>query len=129
MNSHLSDGMPRQDCEPGAAKGKQERGASQVDALVVAVIMRGIMFLSVISSDPLREEILVKKTFLLSIEKFGGGRAAQIDFDTFLKVLKLPKLFAGGGEVHFGQCQIKWFVLDSFPIIHKQIISIKDPQQ
>ena len=36
MNSHLSDGVPRQDCESGAAKGKQERGAAQVDALVVA---------------------------------------------------------------------------------------------
>ena len=52
MNSHLSDGVPRQDCESGATKGKQERGAAQVDALVVAVIMRGIMFLSVISLDP-----------------------------------------------------------------------------
>ena len=52
VNSHLSDGVPRQDCESGAAKGKQERGATQVDALVVAVIMRGIMFLSVISLDP-----------------------------------------------------------------------------
>ena len=68
-----------------------------------------------------------EKPFFWGLSKWGG--AAQIDFDTFLKVPKLPKLFAGGGEVHFGQCQIKWFVLDSFPIIHKQIISIKDPQQ
>ena len=44
MNSHLSDGMPRQDCESGATKGKQERGAAQVDALVVAVIIMIIMY-------------------------------------------------------------------------------------
>ena len=104
MNSHLSDGMPRQDCESGAAKGKQERGAAQVDALVVAVIImiimydtcdsnisgndmyddaglycrrglkkrRGIMCISVISLDTLREEILAEKNFLSSIEKFEG---------------------------------------------------------
>ena len=75
VNSHLSDGVPRQDCESGAAKGKQERGAAQVDALVVAVIMRGIMFLSVISLDKKDKtrNSSGKKTFLLSIEKFGGG--------------------------------------------------------
>ena len=93
MFVNLSDGMPRQDCESGATKGKQERGAAQVDALVVAVIImiimydtcdsnisgndmyddaglycrrglkkrRGIMCISVISLDTLREEILVKK--------------------------------------------------------------------
>ena len=44
VNSHLSDGMPRQDCESGAAKGKQERGAAQVDALVVAMIIMIIMY-------------------------------------------------------------------------------------
>ena len=93
MNSHLSDGMPRQDCEPGATKGKQERGAAQVDALVVAVIImiimydsnisgndmyddaglycrrglkkrRGIMCISVTSLDTLREEIRVQKNQL-----------------------------------------------------------------
>ena len=53
---------------------------------------RGIMCISEISLDTLREEILVKKKpYLLSIEKF--------DFDTFLRVSKLPKLFACGVEV------------------------------
>ena len=93
VNSHLSDGVPRQDCESGAAKGKQERGAAQVDALVVAVIImiimydsnisgndmyddaglycrrglkkrRGIMCISVTSLDTLREEIRVQKNQL-----------------------------------------------------------------
>ena len=44
MFVNLSDGMPWQDCEPGATKGKQERGAAQVDALVVAIIIMIIMY-------------------------------------------------------------------------------------
>ena len=44
MFVNLSDGMPWQDCESGATKGKQERGAAQVDALVVAVIIMIIMY-------------------------------------------------------------------------------------
>ena len=46
----------------------------------------------------LRENFLERTPFLLDkLSKLGGDPPAQTDFDTFLKVLKLPKIRAGGG--------------------------------